>query len=193
MNSSYFQNGYFLLFTFATGFFYFCFFMVALSFTLGLSFTVVGIPLLISVLRSTAAFIQFERTQTKIYTDISTDPYTREAESKASSGWAQAKLELTNRRSWLAVFWLMQKFIIGLISLVSFVLLYLMPLFFLFSPLLYRYIDIHFIFIPIDTYLKSFLLMSVGVVLCIVSFKLADKLVKFVGRYTQRMVQQLNR
>ncbi|MGI2295982.1 sensor domain-containing protein [Paenibacillus sp. GXUN7292] len=192
MNSGYIQNGYFLLLTFASGLFYFCFFMVALSFTLALSFTVVGIPLLIRVLRSTAAFIQFERTQTKIYTDISTKPYHHKVESKGSV-WALAKLELTDRRNWVAVFWLMQKFIIGLLSLICFVLLYLMPIIFILSPLLYRYINIQFIFIPIDTYLKSFMLMTLGVVLCIISFKLADKLAKSIGRYTKRMMEQLNR
>lgn len=72
MKSGFIQNGYFLLLTFVTGLFYFCFYMVALSFSLSLSFIVLGIPLFRRVLRTTTTFIQFERTQTKIYTDITT-------------------------------------------------------------------------------------------------------------------------
>ncbi|WP_368908809.1 sensor domain-containing protein, partial [Bacillus wiedmannii] len=70
MKSRFIQNGYFLLLTFVTGLFYFCFYLIALLFSFTLSFTVVGIPLVIRVLQTTTHFIQFERIQTKIYTDI---------------------------------------------------------------------------------------------------------------------------
>jgi hypothetical protein len=191
MKSGFIQNGYFLLLTFVTGLFYFCFYMVALSFSLSLSFTVVGIPLVLRVLRTTTTFIQFERTQTKIYTDITTAPYDRIVTTDAGV-WAQAKLELTDRRNWSAVFWLMQKFVIGLVSLVSAAVLYLVPLAFLFAPLLYRYINMNVLFMEIDTFAKSLFIMAVGVVLTAISFKLADVLAKKLGGYTRMMIRQLN-
>ncbi|AFH60262.2 luciferase [Paenibacillus mucilaginosus K02] len=192
MKSGFIQNGYFLLFTFVTGFFYFCFYMVALSFSLSLSFTVIGIPLVTRVLRTTTTFIQFERTQTKLYTDITTEPY----ESKVTTGasvWAQSKLELTDRRNWSAVFWLMRKFLIGLVSLVCAAVIYVTPLACLLAPLLYRHIKMNFIFMEVDTFAESLLFLAVGVVLAAISSKLADGLAKKIGGYTRSMIRELNR
>ncbi|MFB0846627.1 sensor domain-containing protein [Paenibacillus oleatilyticus] len=192
MKSGFIQNGYFLVLTFVTGLFYFCFYLVALSFSLSLSFLVVGIPLVTLVLRTTATFVQFERMQTKIYTDITTDPYDRKVITDESV-WAQAKLELTDRRNWSAVFWLMRKFVIGLVSLVSAALLYVAPLAFLLTPLLYRYIDMNVIFMHVDTFGKSLFVMAVGAVLAAINFKLSDRLAKAIGGYTRSMIRQLNR
>ncbi|XRG77716.1 sensor domain-containing protein [Rossellomorea sp. GAMAL-10_SWC] len=186
------QNGYFLLLTFVTGLFYFCFYLVALLLSFTLSFTVVGIPLVIRVLQTTTTFIQFERIQTKIYTDISTDSYNRSVTTDTSD-WAQVKLGLTNRRTWSAVFWLMQKFVIGIFSLISAVILYVMPLMFLLAPLLYRSIDMNIFFMQIDTFAKSLLVMSVGIASAAISIKLVDGLAKKIGGYTRNMIRQLNR
>lgn len=87
---SFIQNGYFLLLTFVTGLFYFSFYLVALTLGLTLSFTVAGVPLLTHVLRTTTAFLQFERIQTKIYTDITTEPCVKSANPEVSN-WLQAK------------------------------------------------------------------------------------------------------
>lgn len=184
------QNGYFLLFTFATGLFYFCFYLVALSFSLSLSFTVIGIPLVTHVLRTTATFIQFERTQTKIYTDVTIAPYDKKATTEGSV-WTQAKSELTDRRNWIAVYWLMQKLVIGLISLVSAAALYVAPFMLLLTPLLYRYIDMNVIFMRVDTLAKSLIVMAVGAAFALISFKLANRLVKSIGGYTRIMIRQL--
>ncbi|HHK5534948.1 TPA: sensor domain-containing protein, partial [Bacillus mobilis] len=134
MKSRFIQNGYFLLLTFVTGLFYFCFYLIALLFSFTLSFTVIGIPLVIRVLQTTTPFIQFERIQTKIYTDISTDTYDRSIKMDTSN-WAQVKLVLTDRRTWSAVFWLMQKLVIGMFSLISAIIFYVMPLMLLLAPL----------------------------------------------------------
>lgn len=184
------QNGYFLLLTFATGLFYFCFYLVALSFSLSLSFTVIGIPLVTRVLRTTATFIQFERTQTKIYTDVTIAPYDKKATTEGSV-WTQAKSELTDRRNWVAVYWLMQKSVIGLISLVSAAALYVAPFMLLLTPLLYRYIDMNVIIMRVDTLAKSLIVMAVGAAFALISFKLADRLVKSIGGYTRIMIRQL--
>jgi len=172
--------------------FYFCFYLIALLFSFTLSFTVVGIPLIIRVLQTTKTFIQFERIQTKIYTDISTDSYDRSVTTDTSD-WAQVKLGLTDRRTWSAVFWLMQKFVIGIFSLISAIIFYVMPLMFLLAPLLYRYIDMNIIFIQIDTFPKSLLIMFMGIVFTAISIKMVDGLTKKFGGYTRSMIQQLNR
>ncbi|HIE6631860.1 sensor domain-containing protein [Bacillus luti] len=191
MKSRFIQNGYFLLLTFVTGLFYFCFYLIALLFSFTLSFTVVGIPLVIRVLQTTTPFIQFERIQTKIYTDISTDSYDRSI-TMDTSNWTQVKLVLTDRRTWFAVYWLMQKFVIGIFSLISTIIFYVMPLMFLLAPLLYRYIDMNIIFIQIDTFAKSLFVMFMGIVFTAISIRIVDGLTKKIGGYTRSMIRQLN-
>ncbi|MBH0345687.1 sensor domain-containing protein [Bacillus pacificus] len=192
MKSRFIQNGYFLLLTFVTGLFYFCFYLIALLFSFTLSFTVVGIPLVIRVLQTTTLFIQFERIQTKIYTDISTDSYDRSIKVDTSN-WAQVKLMLTDRRTWSAVFWLMKKLVIGIFSLISAIIFYVMPLMLLLVPLLYRYIEMKIIFIQIDTFAKSLFVMSMGIVFIALSIRIVDGLTKKIGGYTRSMIRQLNR
>ncbi|EEM37562.1 hypothetical protein bthur0004_66420 [Bacillus thuringiensis serovar sotto str. T04001] len=191
MKSKFIQNGYFLLLTFVTGLFYFCFYLIALLFSFTLSFTVVGIPLIMRVLQTTTHFIQFERIQTKIYTDISTDSYDRNI-TMDTSNWAQVKLVLTDRRTWSAVYWLMQKFVIGIFSLISAIIFYVMPLMFLLAPLLYRYIDMNIIFIQIDTFAKSLFVMFMGIVFTAISIRIVEGLTQKIGGYTRSMIQQLN-
>lgn len=191
MKSRFIQNGYFLLLTFVTGLFYFCFYLIALLFSFTLSFTVIGIPLVIRVLQTTTPFIQFERIQTKIYTDISTDTYDRSIKMDTSN-WAQVKLVLTDRRTWSAVFWLMQKLVIGIFSLISAIIFYVMPLMLLLAPLLYRYIEMNIIFIQIDTFAKSLFVMFIGIAFTAISIKIVDRLTKKLGGYTRSMIRQLN-
>ncbi|MBE5094469.1 MULTISPECIES: sensor domain-containing protein [Bacillus cereus group] len=191
MKSRFIQNGYFLLLTFVTGLFYFCFYLIALLFSSTLSFTVIGIPLVIRVLQTTTPFIQFERIQTKIYTDISTDSYDKSI-TIDTSNWAQVKLVLTDRRTWSAVFWLMQKFVIGIFSIICATIFYVMPLMFLLAPLLYRYIEMNIIFIQIDTFTKSLFVMFMGIVFTAISSRIVDRLTKKIGGYTRSMIQRLN-
>ncbi|EEK78159.1 hypothetical protein bcere0009_29230 [Bacillus cereus R309803] len=192
MKSRFIQNGYFLLLTFVTGLFYFCFYLIALLSSFTLSFTVIGIPLVIRVLQTTTPFIQFERIQTKIYTDISTDSYDKSIKMDTSN-WTQVKLVLTDRRTWSAVFWLMQKLVIGILSLISAIIFYVMPLMLLLAPLLYRYIEINIIFIQIDTFSKSLFVMFMGIVFTAISIRIVDGLTKKIGGYTRSMIRQLNR
>lgn len=191
MKSRFIQNGYFLLLTFVTGLFYFCFYLIALLFSFTLSFTIIGIPLVIRVLQTTTPFIQFERVQTKIYTDISTDSYDRSI-AIDTSNWTQVKLVLTDRRTWSAVFWLMQKFVIGIFSIICATIFYVMPLMFLLAPLLYRYIEINIIFIQIDTFTKSLFVMFMVIVFTAISSRIVDRLTKKIGGYTRSMIRQLN-
>jgi len=191
MKSRFIQNGYFLLLTFVTGLFYFCFYLIALLFSFTLSFSVIGIPLVIRVLQTTTLFIQFERIQTKIYTDISTDSYDRSI-TIDTSNWTQVKLVLTDRRNWSAVYWLMQKFVIGIFSLICATIFYIIPLMLLFAPLLYRYIEMNIIFIQIDTFAKSLFVMSMGIVFIAISSRIVDRLTKKIGGYTRSMIRQLN-
>lgn len=186
------QNGYFLLFTFVTGLFYFCFYLVAIILGLSLSFTVVGIPLLANVLRTTTVFLEFERVQTKVYMDITTEPCDKSVNLKVSN-WLQAKKEFLNRRNWIAIGWLMLKFPLGILSLISAALLYVAPPVMIAVPFLYPFISLSFMGATVDTFVKAMMVSGTGVVLTMVSYWLADRLARWIGGYTRLMIKHVNR
>lgn len=186
------QNGYFLLFTFVTGLFYFCFYLVAIILGLSLSFTVVGVPLLANVLRTTTVFLQFERVQTKIYMDITTEPCVKVVNPKVSN-WLQAKKELLNRRNWIAIGWLMLKFPVGILSLVSATLLYVAPPVLIAVPFLYPFISLSIMGATVDTFAKAMMVSATGIVLMLVSYWLAERLARWIGGYTRLMIKHVNR
>ncbi|MGK5509309.1 sensor domain-containing protein [Brevibacillus formosus] len=184
------QNVIFLLFTFVSGLFYVCFYLVSIVLGLALSFTVVGIPLLTNVLRSTQIFVQHERIQTKIYTDISIEPLETRQRAKGNQ-WMQAKAELMNVRNWISVYWLMQKFVIGCICLVVGLLIYIIPVCFAFVPLLYPFVELHFLGSVVDSEMKALQIMGLGFILMIVCSKLGNGLVQFAGGYTCLMFKAI--
>lgn len=186
------QNGYYLLFTFVTGLFYFCFYLVAIILGLSLSFTVVGIPLLANVLRTTTAFLEFERVQTKIYMDITTEPCVKSVNPKVSN-WLEAKKELLNRRNWIAIGWLMLKFPVGILSLISMALLFLAPPVLIAVPFLYPFISLSFMGATVDTFAIAMMVSGTGVVLMMVSYWLAGRLAHWIGGYTRLMINHVNR
>ncbi|NOV02713.1 sensor domain-containing protein [Paenibacillus planticolens] len=189
---SFVQNGYFLLLTFVTGLFYFSFYLVALTLGLSLSFTVAGVPLLTHVLRTTTAFLQFERVQTKIYTDVTTEPCVKSVNPDVSN-WLQAKKELLNLSNWIVIGWLLLKFPIGILSLISATLLYAAPLVLIVVPFLYRFINLSIMGASIDTVAKAVMVSAAGVVLMMVSYRLAGRLVRLIGGYTRLMIKHVNR
>lgn len=189
---SFIQNGYFLLFTFATGVFYFCFYFFALALGFSLSFTVAGVPLISHVLRTTSTFLQFERIQTKIYTDITTAPYVRPIRTDASI-WLQAKREMMNRSNWMAIGWLMLKFPIGAASLIMAFILYVLPLVMIVIPFLFPFINVSFMGVTIDNFAKSALLSALGVAFMMVSSRIVSRLTQMLGHYTRLMMNSVNR
>ncbi|SFM10799.1 Putative sensor [Paenibacillus sp. 1_12] len=186
------QNGYFLLLTFVTGMFYFSFYLVALTLGLSLAFTVAGVPLLTRVLRTTTAFLHFERVQTKIYTDITTEPCVKSVIPDVSN-WLQAKKVLLNLRNWIAIGWLLLKFPIGILSLISATLLYALPLVLIAVPFLYRFINLSFMGASVDTVAKAVMVSATGVVFMMVSSRLAGRLARLIGGYTCLMIKHVNR
>ncbi|NRF93831.1 sensor domain-containing protein [Paenibacillus frigoriresistens] len=93
------RNFWFLLLTFATGLFYFCFYLVGMTTGVTMAFTLVGLLILHYVLRSTSAFIQHERIQTEGYTDISIGLIPSRTRTEGSL-WDQVKAELSDMRNW---------------------------------------------------------------------------------------------
>ncbi|NOU87387.1 hypothetical protein GC102_16580 [Paenibacillus sp. LMG 31460] len=187
------RNFYFLLLTFVTGLFYFCFYLVGITLGVSMAFTLVGLPILHYVLRSTGAFVQHERIQTEAYTDIYIGPGPSRTRMEGSL-WDQVKAELSDTRNWKAIFVLMLRFVIGLVSVICAALFYVTPLTLLLAPILsvLNMLDyFSFLGMEIRTFGDSLYVMLAGVILIWFGPYLGNGLVRMIGSHTRRMVEGL--
>ncbi|MGG3726876.1 sensor domain-containing protein [Bacillus wiedmannii] len=184
------QDFYFLLFTFVSGFFYFCFYLISITFALVMTIIFLGIPLLAWVLQTTRTFVQYERIQTKVYTDISIDlfePRKKEERDK----WIIMRDIILNNSNWRAIFWLMQKIFVGIISLICAVLLYVMPIVCIVTPLLFQYFNIYLLGIAVNSWETAIFVMIVGFILIWIHNLIGNELVRIIGMYTRFMFKAI--
>ncbi|AFU17842.1 sensor protein (plasmid) [Bacillus thuringiensis MC28] len=184
------QDFYFLLFTFASGLFYFCFYLVSITFALVMTVFFVGIPLLARVLQTTHTFVQYERIQTKVYTDISIESLPLRKKG-GGDRWIKASGIILNSSNWRAIFWLMQKFFIGIMSLICAVLLYVTPIVCIVTPLLFRYFNIYLLGIAMDSWTKAFFFMIIGCIFIWIRICIGNCLVRIIGIYTRTMFKAI--
>lgn len=184
------QDFYFLLFTFISGFFYFCFYLISITFALVMTIIFWGIPLLAWVLQTTQTFVQYERIQTKVYTDISIDlfePRKKEERDK----WIIMRDIILNNSNWRAIFWLMQKIFVGIMSLICAVLLYVMPIVCIVTPLLFQYFNIYLLGIAVNSWETAIFVMIVGFILIWIHNLIGNDLVRIIGMYTRFMFKAI--
>ncbi|OZQ70547.1 hypothetical protein CA600_00780 [Paenibacillus sp. VTT E-133280] len=188
------RNFCFLLITFATGLFYLCFYLVGITFGVAMSFTIVGIPILYYVLRSTETFLQHERIRTKIYTDISVRTLPTRSQEEGSM-WERVKAEFLNEHNWRAIIGLMLHGIIGMLSLICAALFYFAPIILLLAPILYLFdvTSISLFGIENKTLSSSLLFMLLGAVFLWIGAYLGNGLVRMIGLYTRRLVKNFAR
>ncbi|PEY29507.1 histidine kinase [Bacillus cereus] len=184
------EDFYFLLFTFASGLFYFCFYLISITFALVMTVIFVGIPLLARVLQTTHTFVQYERIQTKVYTDISIEALPPRVKRRGDR-WIKAGEIILNSSNWRAIFWLMQKFFVGMISLICAVILYVAPLLFIFTPLLFQYLDIYLLGIAVNSWETAIFVMIVGCILIWIHNLIGNCLVRIIGMYTRSMFKAI--
>lgn len=188
------RNFCFLLITFATGLFYFCFYLVGITFGVAMSFTIVGIPILYYVLRSTEIFLQHERIRTKVYTDISVRTLPTRSQEEGNM-WDKVKAELSDEHNWRAIIGLMLQLGIGMLSLICATLFYLSPIILLLSPILYLFgiSSISLFGVENNTLSISLFFMLLGALFLWIGAYLGNSLVKMIGRYTRRLVKDFAR
>ncbi|HDR4907862.1 TPA: sensor domain-containing protein [Bacillus cereus] len=184
------QDFYFLLFTFVSGFFYFCFYLISITFALVMTIIFWGIPLLAWVLQTTQTFVRYERIQTKVYTDISIElfePRKKEERDK----WIKVRDIILNNSNWRAIFWLMQKIFVGIMSLICAVLLYVMPIVCIVTPLLFQYFNIYLLGIAVNSWETAIFVMIVGFILIWIHNLIGNDLVRIIGMYTRFMFKAI--
>lgn len=149
-----------------------------------------GIPLLAWVLQTTQTFVQYERIQTKVYTDISIElfePRKKEERDK----WIKVRDIILNNSNWRAIFWLMQKIFVGIMSLICAVLLYVMPIVCIVTPLLFQYFNIYLLGIAVNSWEAAIFVMIVGFILIWIHNLIGNDLVRIIGMYTRFMFKAI--
>lgn len=149
-----------------------------------------GIPLLAWVLQTTQTFVQYERIQTKVYTDISIElfePRKKEERDK----WIKVRDIILNNSNWRAIFWLMQKIFVGIMSLICAVLLYVMPIVCIVTPLLFQYFNIYLLGIAVNSWETAIFVMIVGFILIWIHNLIGNDLVRIIGMYTRFMFKAI--
>ncbi|MEB9613097.1 sensor domain-containing protein [Bacillus cereus] len=184
------QDFYFLLFTFVSGFFYFCFYLVSITFALVMTIIFWGIPLLAWVLQTTHTFVQYERIQTKVYTDISIDLFEPRKKEEGDK-WIKAIDTILNNSNWRAIFWLMQKIFVGIMSLICAVLLYVIPLGCIVTLLLFQYFNIYLLGIAVNSWETAIFVMIAGFILIWIHNLIGNSLVRIIGMYTRFMFKAI--
>ena len=149
-----------------------------------------GIPLLAWVLQTTQTFVRYERIQTKVYTDISIElfePRKKEERDK----WIKVRDIILNNSNWRAIFWLMQKIFVGIMSLICAVLLYVMPIVCIVTPLLFQYFNIYLLGIAVNSWETAIFVMIVGFILIWIHNLIGNDLVRIIGMYTRFMFKAI--
>ncbi|MGE6504015.1 sensor domain-containing protein [Bacillus wiedmannii] len=184
------QDFYFLLFTFVSGFFYFCFYLISITFALVMTIIFWGIPLLAWVLQTTQTFVQYERIQTKVYTDISIELF-KPRKKEERDKWIKVRDIILNNSNWRAIFWLMQKIFVGIMSLICAVLLYVMPIVCIVTPLLFQHFNIYLLGIAVNSWETAIFVMIVGFILIWIYNLIGNDLVRIIGMYTRFMFKAI--
>ncbi|MGN4816492.1 sensor domain-containing protein [Bacillus cereus group sp. MYBK163-2] len=170
--------------------FYFFFYLVSITCALVLTVIFIGMPLLGWVLQTTHKFVQYERIQTKVYTGISIEPILPMTKNERDK-WIKAREAILNSSNWRAIFWLMQKSFVGVISLICAVILYVAPFAFTLTTLLFQYFDIYLLGIVVNSWQKAIVVMIVGCILIWICICIGNSLVRTIGMYTRSMFKAI--
>jgi hypothetical protein len=164
--------------SFPLGLAYFLFLVIGLSLGVGLSFILIGIPLLIFVLGMSLALIQFERTLAN--TLLGTEIVPKYGTVGPHAGFlARAKAMITNLSALKGLAFLLIKFPLGIVSFVVSILTVAVTFGLFFAPLYYQSepITVDGLGIgQVDTIGEAFLVSGIGLLSGIVTLPLTSLL-----------------
>ena len=170
----------YLLMAFPLGTFYFVFLVTGLSLGIGLSITLLGIPILGLVLGGSWALCRFERglAIALLREEIPAAP----AQPQPKGLWSRAKTLLKDRLTWTGLLYLLLKFPLGIATFTLAVALIAATLALLGAPIVYLFADIDFGVWYVDTLPEAFACTLVGVGLLFISLHLMNGFAVLSGR-----------
>ncbi|MCR8846336.1 sensor domain-containing protein [Paenibacillus sp. SC116] len=183
-----------MLYTFVSGLFYFIFFSVGVTLGVGLSITVVGIPILVYVLQTAPKFVRLDARIIEKYTSLPLTQLPCDEEhfhynEPKQDSWEQMRGTLTNRGYWIMIRLLLYKLVIGMGSLILSVLMYVTPLMLLPAPLLYKILPYNVLANSIETLPAALAVSALACLWLIVSTRVGNAFAKYLVDYTRRMIE----
>ncbi|CAH0121530.1 MULTISPECIES: sensor domain-containing protein [unclassified Paenibacillus] len=177
------RNFSYMLLWFLIGFLYFAFYLISIIFSVAVSFTVVGVPMLAGVFRTIPALLNIDRNAAIKYAGIDMPIVRWNPQLKVTR-------EISDKSNWFTVALMMfPRFILGFVSFIGVFVCYLIPIIMIFSPFLYQSFDMSIMAIPIDTLWRAILASIAGIVLLAVLSRLAGFIVSCIGGFTKIMIK----
>ena len=178
----------YLLLAFPLGTFYFVFLVTGLSLGLGLSVTVIGLPLLALVLGGSRVLCRFERGLVAALLKESIPPSVHRPATKGL--WSRLKALLTDRTTWTGTFYLLLEFPLGVAAFTIVVALLSVALAQIGAPIIYAYADIDLFIWYVDTLHEAFALSVIGVVWLFLSMHVINGLAFIMGRIARALLSK---
>ena len=179
----------YLLLAFPLGTAYFVFLVTGLSLGLGLSITLLGIPILLLMLIAWWGLIVFERQLAIWLLHVDIPPISRDTAS-GQSIWVQLKAHLSNPLTWKGLVYLFARFPLGIFSfIVAFTLIALTGAL-VFAPLTYTNPEsqMYIFSLHIDTLYEAVICSIVGLGVGLISMHIMNGLAFVSGRFTSLML-----
>ncbi|MCJ7843170.1 sensor domain-containing protein [Lederbergia sp. NSJ-179] len=179
------KNFVYLFLWFFIGFLYFAFYLISVIFSVGVSFTVVGIPILAGVFRTIPFLLDLDRKAAEKYAHIKIPSLKWESQDKVTK-------EVSDKRNWFAVgIMVFPRFLLGFLTFIVAFVCYLLPIAMILSPYMYRLFDMTIIMIVIDTLPRAIVACIAGIILLLLLPRLAEKIVKWAGSYTENILETI--
>lgn len=177
----------YLILWFLIGFLYFSFYLISITFSIGTSFTVVGIPILAGVFRTVPSLLNVDRKAAEKYASMDIPPL-------RWSSHEQVTKVVSDKKNWFAVGIMMfPRFLLGFLSFIAAFLCYLLPIAMILSPFLYRSFEMTIIMVSIHTMPRAILASIAGMILLVLLSRVAAIFAKWAGSYTKMMIETIRR
>lgn len=181
------KNFVYLMLWFLIGFLYFSFYLISITFSVGTSFTVVGIPILAGVFRTIPSLLELDRKAAKTYANIHIPSLHWNTHEKVTK-------EVSDQRNWFSVGVMMfPRFLLGFLSFITAFICYLLPIAMILSPFLYRSFEMTIMMISIDTLPRAIFACIAGIILLLILPRFAAIIAKGAGSCTKIMMETIRR
>ncbi|GIN71653.1 luciferase [Bacillus sp. J14TS2] len=179
------KNFVYLFLWFFIGFLYFAFYLISVIFSVGVGFTVVGIPILAGVFRTIPFLLDLDRKAAEKYAHINIPSLKWGPQDKVTK-------EVSDKRNWFTVgIMIFPRFLLGFLTFIAAFVCYLLPIAMILSPYLYRLFDMTVLMIAIDTFPRAIVACIAGIILLLLLSCLAERIVKWAGSYTENILETI--
>ncbi|MBU1049434.1 sensor domain-containing protein [Candidatus Bipolaricaulota bacterium] len=178
----------YLLLAFPLGTFYFVFLVTGLSLGLGLSITVLGLPLLALVLGGSWALCRFEQSLASAMLKETFPISSHRPEAKGL--WSRIKALFKDRATWTGTLYLLLKFPLGVAAFTIVVTLISVALALIAAPVLFMYADLDLFIWYVDTLPEAFALTLIGVIWLFVSLHLINAMAYGLSRMARALLSK---